>query len=93
MPQLCNAHPIATEYLGAPCPFCGHTTVAHPGEHNPALDSCALCQIAAAVDELRGNVQLVAAAVDVELPDVAQLAQEAAALQLAQAPEYDQVQR
>lgn len=90
----CLTVPESLSWASQPCPDCGHTALVHPGPSNPALFGCALCQVEDRLAQLRANVQLVADAVDVPvelLPDVAQLADEAARLQLAQAPEYDQV--
>lgn len=34
---------------GDACPDCGHWSGVHPGVHNPALGSCALCLLLAMV--------------------------------------------
>lgn len=34
---------------GQACDDCGHTNLVHPGDHNPALRECLLCQLAATV--------------------------------------------
>jgi hypothetical protein len=32
--------------LDAPCPACGHVVICHPGDGNPALTTCLLCDLA-----------------------------------------------
>lgn len=58
--MICTTPTATTEaaptWLGAPCPDCGHTTLAHPGPANPALTACMVCEIQATVQELRARV-------------------------------------
>jgi hypothetical protein len=57
MTMICTRHvgPDATtpEWMGAPCPDCGHTTLGHPGITNLTLDACLVCEVQAAVQQLR----------------------------------------
>lgn len=87
-PPVCTSPAGAVEYLGAPCPSCGHTTIAHPGPSNPALVECILCRVQASVAEIRDRLEDLASAVGVPL-EPWQL--DAAALALVDAPDYDQV--
>jgi hypothetical protein len=38
------------EQVGAPCGFCGHTNLVHPGAQNPSLEACAICSALAVSD-------------------------------------------
>lgn len=46
----------APAWLGAPCPDCGHTSLGHPGVTNPTLDGCLVCEVQAAVQQLRDTM-------------------------------------
>ena len=45
----------APSWLGEPCPDCGHTSLAHPGITNLTLDACLVCEVQAAVQQLRAD--------------------------------------
>lgn len=49
--MICAIPTAGNESIGAPCAYCGHTNIAHPGPQNPALESCAVCQLLAAREE------------------------------------------
>lgn len=54
--MICTRHVTPEdqpEWLGAPCPDCGHTTLGHPGMTNTTLDGCLICEVQAAVQQLR----------------------------------------
>lgn len=63
-------------WLGEACPDCGHTSLVHPGEANPSLDVCVVCQLLDAsgrvsvneanLREVRGRLDQLPA----ELPDL-----------------------
>lgn len=72
-PEPCAWQPVNTVALGEPCPYCGHTSLAHPGPANPALSGCALCAIAQAVAELRATTDGLRVDVDLVTDVVAEL--------------------
>lgn len=49
-PYVCHASTSTADVIGAPCRECGHTNLAHPGNHNPTLDACAICLVLAAAE-------------------------------------------
>jgi len=44
--SACEKRPPLHSALDWACGDCGHTLWSHPGHHNPALTSCALCDAA-----------------------------------------------
>jgi hypothetical protein len=67
----------APAWLGAPCPDCGHTSLGHPGMTNPTLDACLVCEVQAAVSQLRDTITGQALA---ESEQLAQLSRDQVAL-------------
>lgn len=52
----CRAFLSISNELGSmanPCNICGHTMTAHPGFHNTAIISCALCDLEELIKEAR----------------------------------------
>lgn len=45
--QFCTRPAMAGDFIGHPCPDCGHTNLVHPGASNPALRHCVLCELTA----------------------------------------------
>jgi hypothetical protein len=72
--MICTRHvgPDATmpEWMGAPCPDCGHTTLGHPGITNLTLDACLICEVQAAVQQLRDTATAQALADSQELAEL-----------------------
>ena len=57
--MICTRHVTADdqpEWSGAPCPECGHTSLGHPGITNLTLDACLVCEVQAAVQQLRDTI-------------------------------------
>ena len=57
--MICTRHVTADdqpEWSGAPCPECGHTSLGHPGITNLTLDACLVCEVQAAVQQLRDTL-------------------------------------
>jgi hypothetical protein len=50
--EVCARRADQVSWFGEPCPECGHTTAAHAGAGNPALDECVLCRVQVSVDDL-----------------------------------------
>lgn len=48
--MTCTRRSKGSERIGAPCPDCGHTNIAHPGVGNPSLTECAICSMLAATE-------------------------------------------
>ena len=40
--------------VASACPVCEHTMLVHGGPHNPALESCALCELEKLIVKVRG---------------------------------------
>lgn len=72
--MICTRHigPDATipEWLGAPCPDCGHTNLGHPGVTNLTLDACLICEVQATVQQLRDTITAQALADSQELAEL-----------------------
>jgi hypothetical protein len=49
---ICRSGIPAGSMIGVPCPNCGHTDLAHPGGHNPAIGECLLCRLEAMIEQL-----------------------------------------
>lgn len=41
--RSCDYSAWSGELVGTACPECGHTSLVHPGSHNPSLAECVLC--------------------------------------------------
>lgn len=45
--MACTRQPPAGTNMSAACEECGHTVMLHPGLHNPSLEACLVCEMAA----------------------------------------------
>lgn len=54
---FCHYVVQGTDRIGAPCPFCGHGQLAHPGAGNPGAvmeNGCLVCELEILRDQLKG---------------------------------------
>lgn len=54
--MMCTIQTAMNEPIGAPCAYCGHTNLVHPGPQNPALDTCVTCALLAMAAAIKAGL-------------------------------------
>lgn len=42
---ICTNATWSGAMIGLACHLCGHTSLVHPGNHNPGLTTCVICEL------------------------------------------------